>query len=367
MANDSVQKTMDAENNSLQHPPEAAAPPSESPAPPAASESAPALASTHLQMRDKPAVPAIHKVFVGPYGLRSGWRVLMYYVMVFGPLLLLQSLLHGSAGEMFKPGNMLISELIAAALALAAAVVMSRIEGRSFGDYGLALRTGFFMRLLEGVVWGFAAESAIMGILYATGNLTFGGVAEHGLRALGYAIVWGLAFFLVGVFEEFTFRGYPQFTLAARMGFWPAAFLLSGLFWLAHMGNPGETWIGGLATALVALAFCVALRRTGNLWFPIGMHAAFDWAETYLFGVPDSGNPAQGYLLNTTLHGSKWMTGGTVGPEGSVVTLLVVLLVGALLFWRFPTVRYLPSGAPRRPEASDDLAQPNENPSQLRA
>lgn len=65
------------------------------------------------------------------------------------------------------------------------------------------------------------------------------------------------------------------------------------------------------------------------------MHAAWDWAETYFFGVPDSGLPANGHLLNTTLSGNKWMSGGTVGPEGSVIELLVVCAVIALLFVRF--------------------------------
>ena len=140
---------------------------------------------------------------------------------------------------------------------------------------------------------------------------------------------------MVGFFEEFLFRGYPQFTLSTGIGFWPAALILSGLFWLGHMGNPGETWVGGFATSLAALLFCVSLWLTGNLWFAIGMHAAWDWAETYFFGVADSGMPANGHLLNTTLSGSKWMTGGTVGPEGSVVELVIVSAVIGLLFLRF--------------------------------
>jgi hypothetical protein len=65
------------------------------------------------------------------------------------------------------------------------------------------------------------------------------------------------------------------------------------------------------------------------------MHASWDWAETFFFGVADSGMPASGHLLNTAMSGSKWMTGGTVGPEGSVVGLMVVSAVIGLLFLRF--------------------------------
>ena len=52
------------------------------------------------------------------------------------------------------------------------------------------------------------------------------------------------------------------------------------------MGNPGETWVGGVSIVLYALTVCVSLRLTGNLWFAIGMHAAGDWVETYIFGCP---------------------------------------------------------------------------------
>jgi len=82
------------------------------------------------------------------------------------------------------------------------------------------------------------------------------------------------------------------------------------------------------------------------------MHAAWDWAETYFFGVADSGMPANGHLLNTTLSGSKWMTGGTVGPEGSVIELLVVSAVIALLFLRFRR-RVAEVSAQLKPENTD--------------
>ncbi|MGB7750288.1 MAG: CPBP family glutamic-type intramembrane protease [Candidatus Acidiferrales bacterium] len=101
------------------------------------------------------------------------------------------------------------------------------------------------------------------------------------------------------------------------------------------MLNPAETWIGGLTTSLASLAYCVSLRLTGDLWFAIGLHAGWDWTETYLFGVADSGFPARGHLLHTTLAGPKWLTGGTVGPEASIIEILVTLMVIVLTYLRF--------------------------------
>jgi CAAX protease family protein len=292
------------------------------------------------------ATPGItHRIswlFLGPNGLRALWRLAIFVAIVFGlrfGIHLVFQLLHLSRSRgaitVFTAQTVLLQDGIAFLCVLAASVIMAAFEKRSFGDYGLPLKGAFGVRFFEGILWGFVAECATMLVLFLTGNASFHGFDLTGSAALRYALLWGAAFILVGLFEEFLFRGYPQFTLATGIGFWPTAILLSGLFWLGHMQNPGETWIGGLSTALAALLFCVSLRLTGNLWFAVGMHASWDWAETYFFGVADSGMPASGHLLNTALSGSKWMTGGTVGPEGSVIELLVVSSTIALLFLRF--------------------------------
>jgi CAAX protease family protein len=294
----------------------------------------------------EPPIPAppnrVQWVFWGPDGLRSFWRLVIFVALVFGLRFGISRILH--LLHLVKPhtGNIeftakfvLVQDGLAFLCVLLATLAMGRFEKRTLGDYGLPLRSAFGLRFWEGVVWGLVAECATMFTLFLTGNASVNGYALTGAAALQFGILWGVAFVMVGFFEEFLFRGYPQFTLTQGIGFWPAALLFSGLFWLGHMQNPGETWIGGLATCFAALLFCVSLRLTGNLWFAIGMHAAWDWGETYLFGVADSGMPASGHLLNTTLSGSKWMTGGTVGPEGSVVELIVVSVTIGLLFLRF--------------------------------
>jgi len=295
--------------------------------------------SVTLDTAPPPQPSFLKKTFVGPNGLRAFWRLLIFVGMVGSIFFLINFLVHRfrhhPAVLDFSARTVLRQDGLAFLVVLLAAAVMGHFEKRTLADYGLPLRGAFGLRFWEGIVWGFLAESATVGVLFLTGNASFQGFDTHGSIALYFAVMWAAAFLMVGFFEEFLFRGYPQFTLGTGIGFWPTAFLLSGLFWLGHMGNPGETWVGGLATCLAALVFCVSLRLTGNLWFAVGMHASWDWTETYFFGVADSGMPANGHLLNTSLNGSKWMTGGTVGPEGSVVELLVCLAVIGLLFIRF--------------------------------
>jgi len=281
-------------------------------------------------------------VFLGPNGLRALWRLIIFVAVVAGLRFGISRILrflhlvrpHPPVID-FSARAVLVQDGLAFLCVLLATLIMGAFEKRSLGDYGLPARSAFGRRFFEGIVWGLVAECVTMFTLFLTGNVTFQGYALTGAAAFQYALLWAAAFLMVGLFEEFLFRGYPQFTLTTGIGFWPAAFVLSALFWGVHMSNPGENWVGGVGVALAAIVFCVSLRLTGNLWFAIGMHTAWDWAETCLFGVADSGMPAQGHLLNTTLSGSKWMTGGTVGPEASVVDLIAISAVIGLLFLRF--------------------------------
>lgn len=124
------------------------------------------------------------------------------------------------------------------------------------------------------------------------------------------------------------------------MRFWRAALLISVVFGAAHLGNPGENVLGILQVVVTGLLFCLTIRRTGNLWFAVGFHAAWDWAETFFYGTPDSGLVGVGRFLNTSVRGPDWLSGGSAGPEGSVVALLVLLLFALLIHLRFPKAIY---------------------------
>jgi membrane protease YdiL (CAAX protease family) len=144
----------------------------------------------------------------------------------------------------------------------------------------------------------------------------------------------------VSVSEEFAFRGYWLFSFARRMRFWPAALFTSVVFGAAHLGNPGENVLGILQVIVVGLLLCLTLRRTGNLWFALGFHAAWDWAETFFYGTPDSGLLGVGRFLNSSVQGPNWLTGGSAGPEGSILVFFVFALCALLIHLRFPNVIY---------------------------
>ena len=199
---------------------------------------------------------------------------------------------------------------------LAAAAIMSVLEGRPFGVYGLPRAAAFGARFWQGLAWGMAMVSGVIFLIRALGGFSFGDLALRGSAIWGYALLWGAVFVCVGFFEEFLFRGYAQFTLATGIGFWPAATALSAAFGALHLFNPGEGKVGALSVFVIGMFFCLTLRRTGDLWFAVGLHAAFDWGETFLYSVPDSGIVAPGHLLNSAFHGPRMADGRHGGSRG---------------------------------------------------
>jgi uncharacterized protein len=286
--------------------------------------------------------PVSHWILYNERGLRSGWRLAIYIAMFAAAwigLMLLLSALRPSRNAN-SPWVLLVGEFLTFAIAFAAAWMMATIEGRSPEVYGLPLRRGMGRLFFLGCIVGLFEVSALMALIAAFGGYSFGQIALHGPSIVNMAISWAVFFIAVGLLEEFLFRGYTQFTLADGIGFWPAAVVLSACFGLVHLRQEGEAWVGAASVFAIGLVFCFALRRTGNLWFCVGLHAAFDYGETFLFSVPNSGVVFQGHLSNAILkNGPVWLTGGTVGPEGSVFSFLTMGLLVLVIHLMFPAKR----------------------------
>jgi len=278
-------------------------------------------------------------IFLNEKGLRAGWRLLIYAAFVaalgFGGGMVLQHFIRPTRG-VFSPRYLFAGEIFSLVVVFGAALIMSRIEHRSPGVYGLPANGAFGKLFWEGFLIGLVEISALVGLISAFGGYSFGALALHGSGILRWAIVWAIFFVFVGFFEEFLFRGYTQFTLADGIGFWPAAILLSGSFGYVHLKNPGEGPIGAAAVMMIGLVFALTLRRTGNLWLAVGWHASFDFGETFLYSVPNSGMVFEGHLSNALLHGAKWLTGGTVGPEGSVFSFLTMGILALVVHRLYP-------------------------------
>jgi uncharacterized protein len=289
-------------------------------------------------------VPPAQTIFRGPNGLRAGWRMLIFLALVVGVAIVFAIpfawLIPASSGGArpearfsvsgITPLGLGISETILFVIPSIAALIMARIEKRKYGDYGLPGRFAFSKNFWIGTVSGFVAISGCLFSIFALHGFRLNGLAIHGATIVYATAAWAITFVVVGLAEEFCFRGYLQFTLTTGIGFWPSAILLSSLFGIAHISNPGESRYGLLSVVLFGLLFCLFLRRTGNLWWAVGFHAGWDWGQTFFYGVPDSGLPPYHNLFSSSFNGPTWLTGRAVGPESSVFTPIVLVIVATL-------------------------------------
>jgi membrane protease YdiL (CAAX protease family) len=320
-------------------------------------------------------------IFFGPFGLRAGWSLLIYLGIIalfigagFGVAHQIKVQREHAAAiaaahtgkpaaplaplapkpDVSKPqpiANIIFGELILFAGVFLLSLLLSVIEHRKLSAFGLG-GSHPIRRFLIGAVWGVLAITLLVLTLRGFHFLAFDALLDHGTSILYWGAIQLFAFLLVGLTEEYSMRGYLQFTLtrgmvsignlisprhARTIAFWIASLFTSLLFFYLHTRNAGENWLGLFQVFLAGLLFVVALWRTGSLWWGIGFHMAWDWGQSFLYGVPDSGGLMQGRLFSTHALGNKLFSGGTVGPEGSILCAPILLLVILVLLFTHPS------------------------------
>jgi len=315
------------------------------------------------------------KVLFGSWGLRAGWGLLFYIALIVLSQTIVAGIPHwygqhhpafGAALQQAEkasrdlqdrlPGGVLISHGKPIAVVLLLLWIMSKVERRPYTAYGWG--SGHRVRdCAVGFLCGFVMMCGLVGVLWTAHLLVFDGILLSGPQALLYGVKWLLAFCLVGLSEEFLSRGYFQYTLARgfaglipkrfshryAVGFILATILLSIDFGAGHRIHSTESLIGLVVAGLSGLVFSYSLWRSGSLWWAIGAHASWDWVQSYLFGVGDSGVLCHGRLLASHPTGQNFLSGGVTGPEGSILALGAILL-GALLVRVTVPKRLYPNG-----------------------
>ncbi|MGA3028072.1 MAG: CPBP family intramembrane glutamic endopeptidase [Bryobacteraceae bacterium] len=136
--------------------------------------------------------------------------------------------------------------------------------------------------------------------------------------------------------EEIMFRGYAFQVLLTETGIFATVLPVSVLFSLMHGLNPGINPLGFFNTFLWGVLLGFSFLRSGDLWLPIGLHYGWNLALP-LLGVNLSGIFQAGIGVPYTLKwNAGWLwSGGEYGPEGGVLTTVVVLILAGYL-WKAP-------------------------------
>ena len=298
----------------------------------------------------------LKQVFINSAGrLRSGWRLLIFVL-----ILVILSFLFGAVTRKIFEGAVrfvpssgvarylenFIFRLIFLIVALLAGFICTRfLEGLPWRALGLWLHARWARDFLFGSVIGIVSLALATAIATAGGGLSFTISPRAALvRVLQTLVFSALLFILAALAEEALFRGYPLQTLARANLAWLGVFLTSVPFAAIHLQNPnvaaGFTFIN---TALAGVWLAVAYLRTRSLWFPLGVHWAWNWALGSLFGLPVSGiNDLAPYpLLRGTDLGPAWLTGGSYGIEGGLACT-ITLIVSTIFILRTRLVTATP-------------------------
>ena len=181
--------------------------------------------------------------------------------------------------------------------------------------------------LAVGLLTGFLLFCALVGIaaLFDVYNIVGPGDTRELVKDLIGMTV------LAAFMEELLFRGILFRWIEAFAGSWAALVVTSALFGLAHIFNANATWTSSLAIMVEAGALLGgAYMLARNLWVPMGLHAAWNFTQGFLFDVPVSGNDMHG-LVQAKLSGPVLLSGGPFGLEASMIGVLLSIPLGAFL------------------------------------
>src|SRR5688572_2322613 len=301
-----------------------------------------------LRTNQKLIQAAKYALFGADGKLRSGWRFAIFLVsficlgMVFGgAALLIATLLLGpaAAGSAFF---LTLNGVVSTAIALFVGWLCGKyLESLPFDALGASFKKRWLVNLLIGLVGGAVTFAIGAGIGVAFGGLSFSFNADAPENSIvSTLLISFLVFAAAAAFEEAVFRGYILQTFVRSGLAWPAIIITSVAFGAVHLGNPSANWISSLNTALAGIWFGMAYLKTRDLWFPTGLHLAWNWTQGSIFGVEVSGltDIVKAPLMRESDAGPAWLTGGDYGIEGGVITTAAIVISTAVLY-------FLPLGA----------------------
>lgn len=278
--------------------------------------------------------------------LRSGWRlgifVGLFIVMMFlatAALRVVYALSLYLAPERSAPNHLadLAFRLILLGSSLAAGYICARVlEGLPWRSLGLTLHAGWLRDLLLGSAIGIVSLALATAIAFLAGGLRFS-LSSMPLASIATTVLLSAGLFTVAALaEEALFRGYPLQTLTRARLLWLGVLLTSVPFATGHLQNPNAgSVLAFVNTVIAGVWLAVAYFRTRSLWFPLGVHWAWNWALGALFGLPVSGmtKVAPNPILIGTDLGPAWLTGAAYGIEGGVACT-IALVVSTIVIWK---------------------------------
>lgn len=217
--------------------------------------------------------------------------------------------------------------------------IFAHFEKKKITDYGTPLSQAFRLRFWEGFGLGLVQVGVCAAGMILLGGMNVHGLALSGSTVISAALSWLGACAVIGIAEQLWYRSYFLQTLWKSLGFWPGAILSSLVFTADHyFYKTGENVWDAISIFSFGLMDCYIVKRTGNLWFAIGGHIAFDFMQLFVIGTPNGSLTPVNHLLNVTFSGPDWLTGGPLGTEASWLMYPIIALSFLYITIRFRNI-----------------------------
>lgn len=286
--------------------------------------------------------------------LRSGWRVLLFFIFFLIAAILINALLDAAVSispkvRDFLSGSddeaeagagvfayYLLGQVTNIISVLAASALSARLlERRSLASVGYKWHRGWLRQFALGSLIGAASLALVVGIEAAAGAASFNVQARSGWFLIRAFLFLFFFFLAAGAVEEMLFRGFPFQALLHNNGPFVAVAVTSILFGLAHIDNTNASLFSVLNTILAGVWLAVACLMTRSLWLATALHYSWNFTMIFVFGLPVSGMKLFNQLswLKGQAGSPVWLSGGEYGPEAGLACT-IVLIVSTLAIWK---------------------------------
>lgn len=264
----------------------------------------------------------IKQLFLAKGRLRTGWRLLVFFVVSFPPLYYLTII--------FWEGLLIRYIIIFVILLILSLLAARYLDKRASATVGYMFHSRWLKEYLLGVFLGFMLIAIIFFFELSCGFIK----AE--IKVISLALLKNI--FILSLvtrifqtaFEELFFRGYLYQNLIEGTNVFIATAFLSILFGAGHLLTPSATWIVGINLTVFGVMHALGYLRTRSLWFSSGLHFGWNFFGDRIFSLAVSGTQSVNTILTVKQKGPSWITGGQYGPEAGVPALF--LMIAACLF-----------------------------------
>jgi len=264
----------------------------------------------------------IKRIFIAQGRLRAGWRILVFFFLLFYPLWQITLLLWS---------QLLVRYLIFFWVTLALSFLLSHyLDKRPIATIGFMFHSRWLREYLLGILIGLVLVSILFFFELSMGYI------EVKLNNITLSLLKNIFIFSMiitifqSAFEELAFRGYMFQNFIEGTNAIIATVALSALFGIGHLMNPNSSWVAALHLTIFGVLHALCYICTKSLWLPSGLHFSWNFFMGKIYSLPVSGTQSSNTILLLERKGPIWFTGGNFGPEAGIPAL--ILLIAACFF-----------------------------------